>query len=66
MSTDSIHGQRDPITPAMTENDPLGHGAHHDRSCVCWQVREHCGCYLWDQDCPDFSPPTEPGEEAGR
>ena len=27
MSTDSIHGQRDPITPAMTENDPLGHGA---------------------------------------
>lgn len=22
--SDSIHGQRDPITPAMTEGDPLG------------------------------------------
>lgn len=35
------------------------HGAHHDRSCVCWQKREGCGCFLWDQDCPHFGEEVE-------
>lgn len=34
------------------------HGAGHDYSCVCWQTRP-CGCYLWDEDCPNYSPITE-------
>lgn len=34
------------------------HGAHHDRSCVCWQQRA-CGCYRWDQDCPHFGEEVE-------
>lgn len=39
------------------------HGAGHDRSCLCWQ-RRHCGCYLWDQDCPEWSPIPEPAPPA--
>lgn len=35
------------------------HGPGHDRSCVCWQRRPGCACYLWDQDCPKYKPITD-------
>ena len=40
-------------------SDDTQHSAAHDRSCVCWQRRPGCGCYLWDQDCPDYVSPSE-------
>jgi hypothetical protein len=35
--------------------EPGEHGVGHNRSCVCWQQRHACGCYLWDRDCPEFT-----------